>query len=98
MSELHTVLPVQHLRPVELAAPQRRLMLAVIQTVLDDFDGTAFARANGNPTREQRHARLEAIAYLQSRDRSWPFSFDNICEAIGLDADGIRRKLAGRLG
>jgi len=92
---LHTMLPVQYLRPGDagLAAPQRRLMIAVLQTALDDFQGTAYARATGVGGEADPRALRQAIDYVRSRDRSWPYSFDNICEAIGLDADGIRRRL-----
>ncbi len=95
MSSLHVILPIQHLRvaDAQLAGPQKRLMLAVLQTVLDDCRGTAYARATGVVSREDQRAQRSAIAYFQSRDRSWPFSFDNICEAIGLDAEGVRRSL-----
>jgi hypothetical protein len=99
MSSLHVILPIQYLRraDAQLAGPQKRLMLAVLQTVLDDCQGTAYARATGIASREDRRAQLSAIAYVESRDRSWPFSFDNICEAIGLDAEGVRRNLRTRI-
>ena len=96
---LHVMLPVQYLRrpDANLATPQRRLMMAVLQTVLDDCQGTAYARATGGTSKKDERAVRQAIAYLESRDRSWPYSFDNICEAIGLDAEGIRRTLKARL-
>jgi hypothetical protein len=34
------------------------------------------------------------MAYVASRDRSWPYSFENLCETIGVDADLLRRQLA----
>jgi hypothetical protein len=96
---LHVMLPVQYLRRADagLATPQRRLMLAVLQTVLDDCQGTAYARATGVDGKRDDRALRQAVAYLESRDRSWPYSFDNICEAIGLDADSIRRTLLRRI-
>ena len=66
--------------------PQRRLMAAVLQTVLDDVRGPS-RRAAG------RHAHEQARAYVASKDRSWPFSFENVCEAIGIDADRMREQL-----
>jgi len=71
-------------------------MMAVLQTVLDDCQGKAAAQAMGTgPNRDPRALR-QALDYLENRDRSWPYSFDNICEAIGLDAEGIRRVLRQR--
>ena len=96
---LHTMLPVQYLRSGDagLAAPQRRLMVAVLQTALDDCRGTAYARSAGAVVPTDPRALTQAVANVRSRDRSWPYSFDNICEAIGLDADGIRRAVIGHI-
>jgi hypothetical protein len=90
---VHVILPMQLLRDAKagLARPQKRLMLAVLQAVLDDFEWT---RPGDRPaTPRDRRTRLQAAAYVESRDRSWPYSFENICEATGLDVDGIRRAL-----
>jgi len=97
---LHVMLPVQYLRRADagLAGPQRRLMMAVLQTVLDDCQGSDTARAMGTAGSRNPRALRQALAYLDSRDRSWPYSFDNICEAMGLDAEGIRRTIRQRAG
>jgi len=57
-------------------------MIAVLRTAIDD--------CRDNALRDPQACR-EARAYVESRDRSWPFSFENICEAVGFDADSIRR-------
>jgi hypothetical protein len=90
MSSLHVILPVQD---AQLAMPQKRLMLAVLQTVLHDCEVAMPAGATSDQSSEGLLVKRRAIAYVECRDRSWPFSFDNICDAIGLDAEGIRRKL-----
>src|SRR5689334_10932780 len=92
MDSMHLVLPSQLLsqRGRTVGEPQRRLMLAVLQTVVDDV--TAGAAGRG-PVLGDTHAYQQALAYVDSRDRHWPFSFENICETIGLDAEGIRRTL-----
>jgi len=33
------------------------------------------------------------MAYVASTDRAWPFSFENLCEALGLDAGCLREEL-----
>jgi hypothetical protein len=54
-------------------------MAAVLRAALDDVrEGTA---------------RESALAYVQSQDRDWPFSFENICEALDMDAGNVRRQL-----
>ena len=95
---IHVMLPVQYLRrsASTLAEPQIRLMAAVMQTVLDDLQGTAYARATGTRTEGSGRARRQAIEFLTNRDRTWPYSFDNICDAIGLDAERIRQSVLDR--
>jgi hypothetical protein len=87
---IHVILPSQHLttRGRTLAEPQRRLMLAVLQTAVDDV-----AAGDADDVAGDARAYHQALAYVDSRDRYWPFSFENICETIGLDPDGIRRSL-----
>lgn len=80
-----------------IAAPHRRLMVAVLQTALDDCRGTATARALGLSLQRDRMATRGAIAFFESPDRRWPFSFLNICDAVGIDADTLRRAVLRHL-
>jgi len=92
---IHVMLPAQYLRRAEshLAEPQRRLMAAVLQTVVDDCRGSAYRQARGYSMPVGRHDRRRASAYVASRDRTWPFSFENLCEALGVDVRRLRREL-----
>lgn len=75
------------------AEPQRRLMVAVLQTVLDDYrDSMSWQAAGQHPAADLRDIR-QAMAYVASTDRVWPFSFENICEALGLNASSLRQEL-----
>ncbi len=96
---IHVLLPIQYLPRTEgrLDGPQRRLMVAVLQTAIDDCQGTATARALCLPLKSGSRDAREAMAFFESRDRSWPYSFVNICETIGLDADALRRTISQRL-
>lgn len=71
-------------------------MVAVLQTVLDDCRGTTRQRKAGAEPATDVQATRHAIAYLTSTDRAWPFSFENICEALGLDSGSLRRELQTR--
>ena len=51
-------------------------------------------RAGYAPTSDPS-SRQHAAAYVASADRSWPFSFENICDALGLHADDVRAELLG---
>jgi transcription initiation factor TFIIIB Brf1 subunit/transcription initiation factor TFIIB len=73
-------------------------MAAVLRAVVDDCrGGTDYRRAVGAGTIDARDVRA-AIAYVASRDRSWPFSFENLCDALGVDASGLRQELAVATG
>jgi hypothetical protein len=64
--------------------PEKQLMLAVLE------DGIACFRKyvlSGRPRFR------EAEAWLLEDDDRWPFSFRNVCEVLGLDANGIRDEL-----
>jgi hypothetical protein len=93
---IHVMLPVQYLRQPgqRLAEPEKRLALAVLQTVLYDCRGAGLRGANGRAQVRNRQAYDRAMAYVASRDRSWPYSFENLCETIGVDAGSLRQRLA----
>ena len=89
----YVMLPVQHLRqPGErVAEPQKRLMLAVMRAVVDDCLGSSY-REDGQALPSGR-SYAEAVAYVTSTDRKWPFSFENVCDVIGLDPNSVRQRL-----
>ena len=90
---IHVMLPVQYLRAADgrRMEPHKRLMLAVLQTVVDDCRRMIVRQPGGSAERRMTE---EARAYIASTDRNWPFSFENLCEAMGLDANCLRRELA----
>jgi hypothetical protein len=92
---IHIMLPTQYLRrsTSHVVEPHKRLMAAVLQTVVDDCRGSAYRRARGYPRPLHAGGMRQATSYLASTDRGWPFSFENLCEALGLDADGLRQEL-----
>jgi hypothetical protein len=57
-------------------------MVAVLEAALED------ARDGAD--------RTGAAAWLTSTDRGWPFSFENICEALDMDPGTVRRQLERR--
>ena len=92
------MLPEQYLQRAgtRLVEPRQRLMLAVLMTAVDDCQRSAF-RAATTGRNGDRRAALEALAYVASTDRSWPFSFENLCDAVGLEAGALRRGLQASL-
>jgi len=80
-----------------LVEPHKQLMAAVLQTVIDDCRGSSHRRAAGYDVAANPKAVRRAVAYMTSTDRSWPFSFENLCEALALDAASLRREMLQQL-
>jgi DNA-binding transcriptional regulator YdaS (Cro superfamily) len=88
---LNLVMPVQFYPDAGAAcrAGEKRLMLAVLADAIDSL-------LRGATATSERRRRLcaEAEAWFQSDDVVWPFSFVNLCEALGLDPSYVRQRLA----
>ena len=90
---IHILLPAQYASRVRSAEPHKRLMAAVMRAVVDDCrGGSAYRRSTGNGVIGAGSVR-KAVAYVASTDRTWPFSFENLCDALGLDAAALRQEL-----
>ncbi len=66
--------------------PEKRLMLAV----LEDAAATV-SRCAGRQTSPDQRAVEEVERWYSSEDGHWPFSFINVCDALGLDPSCLRR-------
>ena len=90
---IHIMLPAQYASRGRLGDPHKRLMAAVLQAVVDDCrGGSVYRRSVGMGMIDARSIR-KAVAYVASTDRAWPFSFENLCEALGLNAGSLRKEL-----
>ena len=65
--------------------PEKRLMLAVMEDAIATFQKSAPAI-----TRRQRRLLKETEDWIGSGDSSWPFSFENICAALDIEAEYLR--------
>jgi hypothetical protein len=67
---------------------ERRLMIAVLEDAVD-----VYRKQVGS--KEPHGAQLfsEAEEWIEDPDRSWLFSFQNICDVLDIDADYLRRGL-----
>jgi hypothetical protein len=72
--------------------PERALALAVVWEAVLDLDKYRFA-----PRRRQQRMYWEAYDWVASDDRNWPFSFANLCDAIGLTVEAVRKCLLGEM-
>ena len=60
--------------------------------VLEDAIRT-FCRCAASQTVRSRRLFEDTAEWFDTSDVSWPFSFENICDALGLEAEWIRRLL-----
>jgi hypothetical protein len=67
---------------------ERLLMLAVLEDAIDCYQ--KYAHAN-----DPRGAQIfqESKEWVDSSDRAWLFSFENICDTLEINADYVRRGL-----
>lgn len=68
--------------------PASRLMLAILEDAI-----VTFQRGLNSPLPGQRRRFQEVDDWVASDDTDWPFSFENVCTALSLDADYIRAGL-----
>jgi hypothetical protein len=67
---------------------ERRLLVAILHDAVHIYR-TARLTGRGH---YRRHVQ-EVAEWIASRDRTWVFSFERICEALQIDADHLRRTL-----
>lgn len=84
------ILPSQFFSAIPAATerPEKRLMLAV----LEDAVATLLKHAGSARSGSRRLVR-EAEQWINARNHEWPFSFENICGALNLDASALRKGL-----
>jgi hypothetical protein len=72
-------------RPV---TPERTLVVVVLWQAAVDLQKYRFARR-----RKQQRLYMQAYRWMASDDRSWPYSFVNLCEVLKLSPECLREEL-----
>jgi hypothetical protein len=67
--------------------PECRLLIAILADAIDCYQKNLVARS----ARGRRLCR-EAEKWMLSDDQAWVFSFRNICDALGVDAEAVRAR------
>ena len=70
--------------------PERKLLAAVLEQALSIVRG----EQSGFAAVLHPRVKAEAVGWFASRDVSWPMSFENVCDTLGLDAGAIRSKVS----
>ncbi len=92
LPEPQTILPCQYSEQARnefSEQPEKRLMLAVLEDAI-----TTFQRCSLGTTRRKRRLLKEIEEWFASADEKWPFSFQNICLALDVNADYLLWGLA----
>ena len=66
-----------------IGGPERALMQAMLLCLM----------GQAAPMNERPALAAEARAWVESRSRAWIFSFESVCDALGINADYARRRL-----
>jgi hypothetical protein len=74
-----------------IVQPERRLLLGILVDAIVQLDRLAAA-----PPGRYRQQYREAERWVRSNDRRWPFSFVNVCDALELAYEPLRRALLAR--
>jgi hypothetical protein len=76
-------------------SPERRLMAAILADAVECLQKNVSA-----PSRRRRRLFREAEEWIRSEDIAWIFSFRNICDVLGVDAEALRQRATAwkRLG
>src|SRR5437762_3233684 len=69
------------------AACERALMRAVLEDAIRCLVGEV------GPPHQRGALAAEAREWIETADPRWPFSFENLCDGLGLDAANLRRRL-----
>jgi hypothetical protein len=86
-----TLLPSQYfaiLKRKGAHEPERRLVVAVLEDAVDCFRKHIHARDE-----KARQLFMDAEEWISSEDRSWPFSFENVCDLLQINPQYLRRGL-----
>lgn len=85
--EPDVVLPSQFMIPDEkgLVGGERRLMAALLSDGIE-----AYIAQCTSPSCEKKSGKVDAAEWVDTIDYSYVFSFDNVCECLGINPEYLR--------
>jgi hypothetical protein len=89
-NEIHAIDPsdgetIDRLFKRELREGEEALMLAILEDAIEGFHKYFSAR-----NEKEKRQYQEAEQWILGKDNDWLFSFENICETLGLDPSYLR--------
>ena len=82
------VLPSRHFAPHGKLVPERRLIIAVLHDAIRCVEQYRCVKSPRN-----RRLFDEVERWLLASESDWPYSFENICAVLELDANAVRQRL-----
>ncbi|MEK7187796.1 MAG: hypothetical protein AAB691_03045 [Patescibacteria group bacterium] len=70
--------------------PCYMLCVAVLEDALNAIGGKV---VEVGPVRKKQAIQQEALEWVLSDDRSWPFAFRNVCDVLGFDYEVLRPEI-----
>ena len=89
--EPDTLLPIQYfeaMRRKHLLPGEKRLVLSVLEDAVE-----CFMKYIDASTKKGQRLFRDAEVWITLEDKKWVFSFDNVCEALNIDPNYLRRGL-----
>jgi hypothetical protein len=84
----HAILPPEPGDPLCRLLRERALRFAILMDAIRCLAGTP-----GGRRRDRLVLARRAEVWVRRRDTRWPFSFDNVCDALNIDAERMRTYL-----
>jgi hypothetical protein len=78
----------ENLRRKTLFEPEKRLMLAILEDGIQCFFDNLHASGG-----KKKHLFEDAEAWIVASDVDWVFSFESVCDALGLNPEYVRQGL-----
>lgn len=75
-------------RETSESSGEKRLMFAILDDAVHSLQSYRLSK-----NRARRDEYDAAKAWVEATDVDWPFSFENICDCLGLDAEFFRDRL-----
>jgi hypothetical protein len=91
LAQVDTLAPLELLERVKRTAyqePERALMVAVLRDAITCLEKYGALKSSGN-----KRLFDESIEWILSDDCEWLFSFNSVCEAVGVNPAYLRRGL-----
>ena len=91
--EPDVMLPSQYLLPDEhgVSGGERKLMAALLSDGIEAYIHQAVSQLTCREAAVKKgRAKLDACEWVEAKDESYVFSFDNVCECLGIDPEYLR--------